>query len=145
MKVIEVVETQTTIIVAGEEKPPRVAPRVTAAPKIRQLYWCNFPKDAQLPEFWKTRAALIVSYRNTLHGAVTLIPCSGQDQTGNKWAYKLPKSVDGKPSWAICDKPTSLAVSRLSPEKSGIVRLTEEEFKPVLDLMLTWLTPGKTI
>lgn len=88
---------------------------------------------------------LIVSYRNMLYGTVTVLPCSGQKQEDNKWAYRLPRTVDGKPSWAICDKPMSLAVSRLSADKGGIVRLTEAEFKPALDMMLTWLTPGKTI
>ena len=144
MKIIEVFQTETTIVVGDAlDKPARVQPRVKAAPKIRQLYWCDFPKDAQLPEFWKTRAVLIMSARNTLHGAVTIVPCSGQEQPGNKWAYKLGTTIDGKPSWAICDKPTTLAVSRLSIGKAGLVRLSEEEFNPALALMLSWLTPGK--
>jgi mRNA interferase MazF len=143
MKIIEVQKTVTTVVIAqGDEKPPWVRPRVTAAPKLRQLYWCDFPKDAQLPEFWKTRSVFIVSCRNTLHGAVTVIPCSGQEQPGNKWAYELAKTIDGKPSWAICDKPTTLAVSRLSPGKNGIVRVSEDEYKAVLAMMLKWLTPG---
>jgi mRNA interferase MazF len=145
MKIIEIRKTQTTVLVAETDKPPRKDPRIKAAPKIRQLYWCDFPKDAQLPEFWKTRAVLIMSFRNSLHGAVTVLPCSGQDQGDNKWAYKLPVTIDGAPSWAICDKPTSIAVSRLSTHRTGIVRLSEAEFNPVLDMMLTWLTPGKTI
>lgn len=142
MKVVEIVEKTTKILVVEEEKPPRVNPRIKSAPKIRQLYWCDFPKDAQLPEFWKTRSVLIMSFRSTLYSAVTVLPCSGQDQTGNSWAYKLPRTIDGKSSWAICDKPTTFAVSRLTMEKKGIVRLTEEEFNPALQLMLKWLTPG---
>ena len=143
MKIFEIKKTETTVVVADiEEKPPWVKPRVTAAPKLRQLYWCAFPKDAQLPEFWKTRSVLIVSFRNTLHGAVTVIPCSGQEQPGNKWAYKLTKTIDGKPSWAICDKPTTVAVSRLTPGKNGVVRVSEDEYKDVLARMLKWLTPG---
>ncbi|GAB1717787.1 MAG: hypothetical protein NTAFB05_28290 [Nitrobacter sp.] len=142
MKILEIKRTETTIVAVGEERPPWVKPRVTAAPKLRQLYWCDFPKDAQLPEFWKTRSVLIMSFRNTLRGAVTVIPCSGQDQPGNKWAYKLTKTIDGNPSWAICDKPTTLAVSRLTPGKNGIVRVTEDEYKEVLAMMLNWLTPG---
>lgn len=143
MKIIEVTETKTTIVVENaEEKPARMQPRIPAAPKIRQLFWCDFPKDAQLPEFWKTRSVLIMSFRNTLHGTVTVIPCSGQNQTGNKWAVKLKTTIDGKDSWAICDKPSSFAVSRLSVDKGGIVRVPEAEFNEVLALMLKWLTPG---
>lgn len=66
----------------SEEAPPRIPPRVKAAPSIRQLYWCDFPHDAQLPEFWKRRPVVVVSFKNTLSGAVTVIPCSSQDQTG---------------------------------------------------------------
>lgn len=134
--------TEVEVHVLREEKPPRLEPRIKAAPKIRQLYWCDFPKDAQLPEFWKTRAVLVMSFRNTLHGTITVLPCSGQDQPNNKWAYKLKTTIDGKPSWAICDKPVSFAVSRLSPGKGGIVRVPEPEFNEALALMLKWLTPG---
>src|SRR5262245_57179109 len=103
--------TEIEVRVLAEEKPPRLQPRIKAAPKIRQLYWCDFPKDAQLPEFWKTRAVLIMSFRNALHGTVTVLPCSSQDQGDNKWAYRLKTTIDGEPSWAICDKPMSFAVS----------------------------------
>jgi mRNA interferase MazF len=138
-KIIEVVE-KTTIIVEDDYCPPRVPPRLKAAPKIRQLYWCDFPKDAQLPEFWKCRAILIVSFKNTMYGAVTVIPCSSDPQKGNPWAYKQKTTVDGrKDSWAICDKPTTMAVSRLTPDKSGIKFVPEAEFNEILAIMLNWL------
>jgi len=121
------------------DKPPRVQPRIRAAPSIRQLYWCDFPDDAHLPEFWKTRPVLVVSYKNTLSGAVTVVPCSSQNQEGNKWAFRLRTTIDGGASWAICDKITSVAVSRLSPHKGGIRRLPEVEFHEVLTLILQWL------
>ena len=121
------------------DKPPRVKPQITGAPKIRQLFWCDFPKDAQLPELWKRRPAIIVSFKNTLSGAVTVIPCSSQDQGTNPWAFKLTTTIDPKASWAICDKPTTLAVSRLSPQKGPIPRLPEDEFNAVLALMFKWL------
>lgn len=124
---------------AEDDKPPRVAPRLKAAPSIRQLYWCDFPKDAHLPEFWKTRPVLVVSFKNMLAGAVTVIPCSSQNQDGNPWAIRLQTTIDGGRSWAICDKPITIAVSRLSPEKAGIARLPIAEFNPILALMLNWL------
>lgn len=119
--------------------PPKVAPRLVGAPKIRQLLWCDFPQDAQLPEFWKRRPVIILSYRNTLHGAVTVIPCSTQTQPGNKWAFPLQTTIDGRAAWAICDKITSLAVSRLLPDKGGIVRMPEAEFDDMMRLVLAWL------
>ena len=122
-----------------QEAPPRVAPRLKGAPKIRQLFWCDFPQDAQLPEFWKRRPVIILSYRNTLHGAVTAIPCSTQAQPGNPWAFPLQTTIDGRAAFAICDKMTTVAVSRLVPDKAGIVRMPEAEFNDMLSLALLWL------
>lgn len=121
------------------QKPPKYKPRLLAAPAIRQLYWCDFPADAHLPEFWKRRPVLVLSFKNTLHGTVTVIPCSSQAQTGNPWAQKLATTIDGSSSWAICDKLTSVAVSRLTPDKSGIQRIREDEFHRVLEVVLKWL------
>ena len=119
--------------------PPKVEPRLIAAPRIRQLFWCDFPLDAQLPEFWKRRPVIILSYRNTLHGAVTVIPCSTQAQAGNQWAFPLQTTIDGRAAWAICDKVDTVAVSRLLPDKNGIARMPEPEFDDMLRLVLAWL------
>lgn len=124
---------------AENNKPPRIAPRIKAAPKIRQLYWCDFPEDAQLPEFWKRRPVVIVSYKNTLHGTVTVIPCSTIDQTNNPWAYLLSQGIDDKKSWAICDKPYTVATSRLVAQHSVVKRLGEKDFDAIMELLLKWL------
>lgn len=122
-----------------QEAPPRVPPKVTAAPSIRQLYWCDFPQDAHLPEFWKRRPVVILSFKNTLHGAVTVVPCSTQAQPGNKWAFPLQTTIDGRAAFAICDKLTTVAVSRLTPDKGGIVRMPVPEFDDMLRRVLAWL------
>lgn len=123
----------------SKNAPQKVEPKLTARPKVRQLYWCKFPSDAQLPEFWKTRPVVIVSHNNSLYGAVTVIACSTMKQKHNKWAYQLKNTIDGRPAWAICDKPTTVAVSRLTQDKQGIQRVTEEEFNGMLSLMLKWI------
>jgi mRNA interferase MazF len=120
-------------------KPKRIPPRIVGAPKIRQLYWCDFPVDAQPPEFWKRRPVIIISYRNSLYGAVTVIPCSTKDQSGNHWAFPLLTTIDGKTGWAICDKITTVAVSRLLPNKKGTERMPEAEFSALMRLVLEWL------
>ena len=121
------------------QPPPRVPPKVKAAPRIRQMYWCRLPTDAELPELWKVRPVIIVSYRNTLHGAVTVIPTTTVEQVANPWAYKLHTSLDpSRVSWAICDKPMTVAVSRLQPHRT-IPRVTGDEFSEVIKLLLAWL------
>ena len=121
------------------EPPRRVQPKVKAAPRIRQLYWCRLPNDAELPELWKVRPVIIVSYRNALYGAVTVIPTTTVDQRSNQWAYKLRTSLDAsRVSWAICDKPMTVAVSRLQPHRT-IPRIAEDEFNEIIKLVLAWL------
>ena len=122
-----------------EDKPPKLKPQLKAAPRVRQLYWCDFPKDAQLPEFWKRRPVIVLSMNATLHGAVTVVPCSTQAQPNPKPGYPLRTTIDGKAAWAICDKPTTVAVSRLLPDKSGIVRMPADEFHEMLALVLALL------
>ncbi|MBL4746248.1 MAG: type II toxin-antitoxin system PemK/MazF family toxin [Flavobacteriaceae bacterium] len=121
------------------QKPPKVAPKVKSAPKIRQMYWCDFPKDAQLPEFWKNRPVLVISYRHFLSGVATVVPITTNPQEGNKWAFPMKSSFNNKNSWAICDKITTVAVSRLTPDKPVIMRVPEEEFNEILALVLDWL------
>jgi mRNA interferase MazF len=75
--------------VTGEQKPQRVQPRIIAAPKIRQLYWCDFWQDAMLPEMWKTRPVIVVSYKNALYGPCLVVPTSTDPQTDNPWAHRL--------------------------------------------------------
>ncbi len=121
------------------QPPPRVAPRVKAAPRIRQVYSCRLPTDAELPERWKTRPVIVVSRRNTLHGAVTAIPTTTVAQDDNPWAYNLTTSIDAsRVSWAICNKPMTLAVSWLQPHRT-IPCLQIDEFNEVLSRLLKWL------
>jgi mRNA interferase MazF len=122
-----------------ENAPPRIKPRLKAVPSIRDLYWCDFPQDAHLPELWKRRPVIVISFKNYLTGAVTVVPCSSMEQDGNKWAYKLITTFEGSDSWAICDKPTTVAVSRLSMDKNGKKRLPEPEFNQMLALVYKWL------
>ena len=124
---------------SNPQKPPQVTPRLIGAPKIRQLYWCDFPLDAQLPEFWKRRPVVILSYRNSLYGAVSVIPCSTGDQAGNKWAVPMQTTIDGRASWAICDKLSTVAVSRLSVDRRGIAQMPVGELDDIVRCVLEWL------
>jgi mRNA interferase MazF len=111
------------------QKPPWVRPRIIAAPKIRQIYWCDFWKDAHLPEMWKTRPVIVVSYKNTLHGPCLVIPTTTEpDNETNPWACKLSIKVEGaNESWAICNQPSTVAPSRFSQFKGKIPLLPKED------------------
>src|SRR3546814_20847330 len=85
--------------------------------------------------FWKRRPVIIVSFKNTLHGAVTVVPCSTAAQPGNKWAFPLQTPIDGRPAFAICDKLTTVAVSRLLHDKGGIIRMPVGQFDDMTRLV----------
>ncbi|RYC29456.1 hypothetical protein D3273_23960, partial [Lichenibacterium minor] len=92
--------------------------------------------------FWKRRPVIVIAGDGTLSGAVQVVPCSSQPQGSNRWAHPLVTAIDGVgPSWAICDKVGTVAVSRLAIDAnhSRPRRLTQEEFTAVLGLVLARL------
>lgn len=119
--------------------PPRVEPRLRSAPRIRQIHWCDFPKDAQLPEMWKRRPVVILSKAAHYYGTVTILPLTSADQSGNPAAFRLDPSVTGEECWVLCDKITTVAVSRLVPNKGGEMRMPHEVFNRMLARVLDQL------
>jgi mRNA interferase MazF len=124
------------------QKPLWIDPRIQAAPKIRQIYWCEYWKDARLPEMWKTRPAIVVSYKNTLRGPCLVIPTSTEpENAGNPWACKLSIELEGNgvTSYAICNHPATVSPSRFTQFNQGIVWLPESDFNEVLGKLMKWL------
>jgi mRNA interferase MazF len=111
-----------------DEKPPRVHPRIIAAPKHRQFYYCDFWHDAQLPEMWKTRPILVLSYKNFLTGPCLVVPSSTDPQINNPWAHELSFSLDGRKSWIVCNHLYTVAP-----------KVSKTEFNQILDLVKRWL------
>ncbi len=125
----------------NDSKPRRVPMRIKAAPKIRQIYWCQFWKEALLPEMWKERPVVIFSYRNTLSGHSLVLPTSTDPQEGERarWAHPLSLSVDGqRKSWVICNHFYTVSNARLSPSKR-IPRIPDAEFQQILKICADWL------
>jgi mRNA interferase MazF len=126
---------------AGGIRPPWVTPRIKAAPKIRQIYWCDYWQDARLPEMWKTRPVIVVSYKNTLHGPCLVVPVSTEPQAGNRWAYRLSVPIEGNgvSSWAVCNQPSTVSPSRFKQFNHGTPLLPKGDFNQVLERLLKWL------
>ena len=118
--------------------PPRVPPRIRQVPRIRQIYWCDFPVDAQLPEFWKRRPVLILSRTSTLHGKVTVLPLTTKSQPDNRMAYPID-IPNMQRSWVICDYLTTVAVSRLHLPGRVALRIGQEDFNKIVALVLKGL------
>jgi mRNA interferase MazF len=122
----------TNRVHVADTSPPRVTPEIRRAPRIGELYWCRLPKDAELPEMWKTRPVIIISPSNTLSGSVTLIPTSTVEQGANKWAEMLDTSIDGEKSFAICDQLLTLAASRLRAPERVAPRISPDEINRIV-------------
>ena len=124
------------------DKPPRVPPRIIAAPKIRGVYWCEFWRDAMLPEMWKKRPVVVVSYKNTLSGPCSVLAVSTDPQEGlsAQWAHKLSIQVEaGRESWVVCNHIYTVSPSRLEQVSGGVPRLNEAEFNTILGKLFKWL------
>jgi mRNA interferase MazF len=122
-----------------EQKPPRVQPRIIGAPKHGQIYWCDFWLDAQLPEMWKTRPVVVISYKNALHGPCLVVPTTTQPQGNSPWAWPMSVSIDGQRSWAVCNHLYTVAPSRFTQIRGVIPRVPEAEFNEILSRVLAWL------
>jgi mRNA interferase MazF len=120
-------------------KPAWVPPHIKAAPKIRQIYWCEYWKDARLPEMWKTRPVIVVSYKNTLSGPCLVVPVSTDAQDDNRWAHRLSIEIEGVTSWAVCNHPTTVSPSRFSHFHGDIPILPKADFNQVLEKLMKWL------
>ena len=112
-----------------------VPPQIRSAPRIRQIYWCDFPHDAQLPEFSKRRPIVIVSKKVKLHGCVIVLLLTTKSQPDNPMACPIINPVNKRQSWVICDHPTTVAVSRLHLPGRTMLRMEEDDFKKIVDLM----------
>jgi mRNA interferase MazF len=122
-------------------RPPWIKPRISAAPKIRQIYWCEYWKDARLPEMWKVRPVIVVSYKNTLTGPCLVVPVSTEAQENNRWAHRLSIDVEGVglTSWAVCNHTATVSPSRFSQFHGTIPVLPKADFNEVLEKLMKWL------
>jgi mRNA interferase MazF len=122
-----------------EQQPPRVQPRIKAAPKHGQIYWCDFWLDAQLPEMWKTRPVVVISYKNTLSGPCLVVPTTTKPQGSSPWAWEMSMSIDGQRSWVVCNHLYTVAPSRFSQIKGTIPRVPNTDFNEILKRAMTWV------
>ncbi len=131
----------------NELTAPEVPNRINFAPKLGNVYWCEFPADARKPEFWKTRPVIVVSYANTLLGPVLVVPLTTKPQPENKWAYGMPQNPvprESRASWAVCNHVYTVSCSRLSPIHGKVVRLDEAARKPIIELVRQWVASPET-
>ncbi len=122
-----------------EQKPPRHPTHLRKAPRLREIFYCQLPKDAHLPEFWKMRPVVIISRNRELGGIYTVVPLSTKPQRDNKYAYMLTTTIRGAESWAICNHPMSVATSRFSLIQPSTPRISDDELLEITQRLRLWL------
>lgn len=127
--------------------------KIKAAPKVGSLYWCTLHAEAHIhiPEFWKKRPVLVISRKNTLHGKVTVLPVTTDDDNmGYENSIELsPQArdrINGKRCWVVCDHLMTVATSRLDFVHRSPPRLDPSELAPILEkahsVLAGWPSPA---
>jgi mRNA interferase MazF len=132
----------STLLPDREQSAPIVRGALKSAPRIRNIYWCQFPRDMRQPEFWKTRPVVIISHKNLLTGPILVVPMTTKPQHGDKWAVRLEKNPNPKQTcdvWVVCNHLYTVGCSRLSQFGGSVPRLTPAEFRPIHELVLKWV------
>nr|WP_294550253.1 type II toxin-antitoxin system PemK/MazF family toxin [uncultured Rhodopila sp.] len=116
--------------------PPAASPaaaagriRIKATPKIRNVYYCDFPEAALPPEFSKRRPVIVVSYRNSLTAPILVVPQTTQAQPHNGWEVKLarnPTPAESCEVWAVCNHLYTVSCTRLTATHGEVPKTDAE-------------------
>ncbi|MCY3878988.1 MAG: type II toxin-antitoxin system PemK/MazF family toxin [Rhodobacteraceae bacterium] len=116
-----------------EKLPGERRLRIKSAPRIRQVFWCDYPnpEHTQKPEFYKTRPVVVLSRNSTLHGVVIVVPLSGKQQTDERNTLKIRSPIDGDDCWVVCNHVHTVSTRRLNPPSQVIPKVTEDDFEEI--------------
>ena len=110
--------------------------KLLSAPRVRQVYWCTYPTDAILPEFWKKRPVVVISRNATLTGPVSVLPITTFEQEESKWSVHLRSPIGGqKDAWIVCNQPTTFSVARLVQPGRAIPTVPKDIFSEAIQLL----------
>lgn len=109
--------------------------RIKSAPRIRQVFWCDYPdpEHTEKPEFYKRRPVVVLSRKSTLHGVVTVIPLSGKPQTDSRNTLRIRSPIKGTDfCWAVCNHIDAVSTRRLDAPAGGIRKVSDDDFRGIL-------------
>ncbi len=137
---------------AGWIKRSRRDRRILSAPRPRQYYWVDFPRDAYAPEFVGEHPGVVVRGGTALHSTCIVVPVTSKPQAEARYVHKLSENPnpagkrDGIEAFAVCDHLYTVNVCRLRPIlslKGGPIypRVLEEDFEAIKGLVTKALFP----
>ncbi len=112
------------------------APRLKAAPWIRQVGCCAYPVEecTLKPAFHtKIRKVLVVSKTSKLHGVYAAVPASEKQQKDeNAMAQMISPLNRRRTVWVVCNPVHTVSVSTLASSPDRVSRVLEEEFVAII-------------
>ncbi|MDE0304226.1 MAG: type II toxin-antitoxin system PemK/MazF family toxin [Albidovulum sp.] len=108
--------------------------RIKSAPKIRQVFWCNYPEleHTEIPEFYKRRPVVVISRKSTLYGVATIVPITGKPQKDSQNSLRIRSPINGRDAWIVCNHVHTVSTRRLDVPAGGIPRIPDDVFQEIL-------------
>ena len=109
-------------------------PRIKTAPRIRQVYWCDYPNSehTEPPEFSKCRLVVVLSRSAALYCVVTVVPMTTKPQRNDKFAVQLVSPLGDRKAWVACNHVHTVSTMRLSSPAGGVPRIPDNVFQAIL-------------
>ena len=128
------------LIAAGWIRVPVRRIRIKSRPRVGQVYWVDFPKDADPPEFVGEHPGIVIRAARGLSDTCVVIPMSTAAQSRPHLVHALktnpiPRS-GGRLTHAICDHFYTVHVNRLRPLVSAtgqplFPKVTADDFSEI--------------
>lgn len=106
---------------AGWVRTSRRDRLILSVPRVGEVYWVDFPRDAYAPEFEGEHPGIVIRGARRLHDPCIVVPLTSRDQQSRAHALELTKNPNpvGRRSgirvWAVCDHLYTVPLARLRP------------------------------
>lgn len=103
---------------AGWIRQSRRLRQILSRPRVRQVYWVDFPHDAYSPEFVGEHPGVVIRAASSLTDPCIVVPLTSKDQRNRPHTFQLSKNPNPRantPVWAVCDHLYTISIERLRP------------------------------
>jgi uncharacterized protein YifN (PemK superfamily) len=107
---------QAAIEAAGYVRIGRRQHNLHGTPRVGQVFWVDFPKDAYSPEFVGEHPAVVVRAAQRMSDTCIVVPLTHSQNVNTPHAHKLmknPNKQDKNDAWAVCSHLYTVALGRL--------------------------------
>lgn len=118
--------------------------RLRSTPRVRQVYWVDFPNENLPPEFRGEHPGLVVRAADSLDGTCVVLPITSTPQIIGTHFYQFNKNPNPREeenkliSYVVCDHMYTVHVYRMRPlltvkRTPTFPRVDQEEFNKICE------------